>query len=396
MKKTIFPGALRGTVAAPPSKSELHRLLICASLCAGPTEIVCPVPPADILATAACLRSLGAELCFENGSYYVNHIAPRSAAVSDCGESGSTLRFLLPLAAALGTKTEFRCHGLLADRPMAPIIGVLSRNGCNISRNGDSFFLSGQLCPGTYMLDGSVSSQFLSGLLMAMPLLPDSRVLLSTPLVSEYYVDLTRAVLRRFGMEVTEGRSGYRLSGELRSPGICVPEGDWSAAAFWLVANALGSEVSVTGLRPDSTQGDRAVGAHIAALQRGGAVIDCTSIPDLVPPLAVLAAVTEGETRFVHAERLRGKESDRLRSVTALLCALGGDCREIPDGLYVRGKVRLSGGTADCRGDHRIAMAAAVAATVCTGPVTLTDAACVEKSYPAFWNDFEILGGRTL
>ena len=395
METTIHPGPLRGSVKAPPSKSEVHRALICAALSPTETTVLCPEPAADVQATAACLRALGAELAYRDQKFYVNQICPVNKAVLDCGESGSTLRFLMPLAAALGIRTEFLCSGRLAERPMAPLLEVLRRGGCAAERTARGFSLSGTLRPGHYAPDCSESSQFLSGLLLALPLLPGAEVTLCGRPVSESYASMTQAVLARFGVEIACEGGVYAAAGGFRSPGVYVPEGDWSAAANWLAANALGGEVRVSGLASASLQGDAAAPARIAAVRRGNAVVDLRDQPDLLPPLAVLAAVTPGVTSFVNAARLQRKESDRLAAVAALLRSLGGDCEAQPDGLTVTGVPSLRGGTADSCGDHRIAMAAAIAAGACSAPVTLRDAECVEKSYPAFWSDFASLGGRT-
>ena len=393
MDVTICPGPLRGTVRVPVSKSEAHRALICAALCPEGTAVVCPDPAADVLATAQGLWALGTGMEYQNGKFYVNQILPSRTALIDCGESGSTLRFLLPLAAALGTETEFRCRGRLAERPMQPLLELLCANGCAVQRSPEGWCLTGKLEPGDYTLDASVSSQFLSGILMALPLLPGSSVRLNGELASKDYVNLTAEVLSRFGVEISCPEGVYTSAGRLQSPGEYLPEGDWSAAAFWLTANALGSTLRVEGLAPDSVQGDREVTGLIDAVRSGSAVIDAGDVPDLVPPLAVLAAVTPGETCFTNAARLRQKESDRLAALTALLNGLGGECEETADGLRIRGVTSLRGGSADGFGDHRIAMSAAIAATVCDGSVTLRGMECVNKSYPAFWSEFERLGG---
>lgn len=394
---TLRPASLRGPVAAPPSKSELHRLLICAALSEGETYIRCAVPSADTLAAAACLRALGATVEQRNEIIYVNRasfLAERATLC--CGESGAVLRFFLPVMAALGCGGELRLRGRLGARPIEPLLELLRRSGCTISRTENSICLSGRLLPGDYVVDATVSSQFLSGLLLALPLLPGSSAAASGTLVSENYVNLTTAVMARFGVTVSCENGVYRTSGAYRSPGALNPEGDWSAAANWLCANALGAEIALSGLAEGSLQPDRSVTEHLAALCRGSAVLNMAAAPDLLPPLAVVAACTAGETRFVGAARLRTKESDRLAAVSTLLTALGGDCTETPDGLTVRGTNGLRGGTANAFGDHRIAMAAALAATVCTAPVTLRGADCVEKSYPSFWADYAKLGGIVL
>ena len=395
MEKILLPGLLRGSVRLPFSKSELHRALICAALSPGETAVCAPVPCEDVRATAAGLAALGADVQYRDEKYYVNQIDPARSAVLDCGESGTSLRFLLPLAAALGVEAEFCCRGRLAERPMSPLLAVLNANGCTVNREGQSFRLSGRLQPGDYLLDASASSQFLSGLLLALPLLQGSSIQLCGSVASKDYVNLTATVMQRFGVTASRRVDRCRVAGTYRSPGDYAPEGDWSAAAFWLCANAIGSEISPEGLSAESLQPDRAVTALISAVRAGGAVISAARTPDLLPPLAVLAAVTPGETRFTEAARLRQKESDRLAALSAMLKALGGDCTETADGLCIRGVPSLRGGTVDSFGDHRIAMAAAIAAAVCTAPLTLRGAEAVEKSYPAFWSDFARLGGKS-
>ncbi len=394
---TLFPAALRGQITVPPSKSELHRLLICAALSDGETVVPCAAPSADTRATAECLRALGATVELRDDRIYVNRITdPAERAKLCCGESGATLRFLLPVAAALGCGGDFHLRGRLGARPVEPLLELLRRSGCIIARTENVIRLSGRLLPGDYLVDAAVSSQFLSGLLLAMPLLPGSSAAVSGAMASKDYVNLTVDVMSRFGVRVSCENGVFRTHGAYRSPGELAPEGDWSAAANWLCANALGADISISGLAEDSLQPDRSVTDCLALLRRGSAVLNMTAAPDLLPPLAVVAACTEGETRFVGAARLRSKESDRLAAVSALLTALGGDCTETPDGLTVRGAARLRGGTADACGDHRIAMAAAVAATVCSEPVTVLGADCVEKSYPSFWTDYRKLGGIVL
>lgn len=395
MEMTIYPGKLRGSVDAPPSKSELHRALICAAFCPSQTAVRCPAPPEDIRMTAACLHAMGTDVSYRNDNYYVNQIRPKDGARLECGESGSTLRFLMPLAATLGLRTEFLCGGRLAERPMGPLLEILQNGGCTVQRTARGFRISGALRPGHFVPDVSESSQFLSGLLLALPLLPGADVTLRARPVSESYVRMTDAVLARFGVRIACENGRYTAAGSFRSPGAYVPEGDWTAAGNWLAAEALGADIRVSGLSPQSIQGDAAAPARIAAVRRGNAVVDLLDGPDLLPPLAVLAAVTPGKTHFVNAARLRQKESDRLSAVAGLLRSLGGECEEHPDGLTVTGVPSLQGGTADSRGDHRIVMAAAIAACVCSGPVTVLDAECVEKSYPAFWSDYERLGGKT-
>jgi 3-phosphoshikimate 1-carboxyvinyltransferase len=414
MTRTLAPGARTGTVGIPASKSQAHRLLICAALSQKPVTLLCEGLSKDILATADCLRSLGAKISAQPGKIGVQPGGARSAKLN-CGESGSTLRFLLPVAGALGESAEFLRAGRLPDRPLFPLDRELEKHGLTLLEEGASLFCRGQLTAGAYALPGNVSSQFFSGLLLALPLLQGDSVLRAEgELQSEGYIEMTLDALRQAGAEIRrDGQTFYIPGGQRYAlPEMVEVEGDWSNAAFFLCMGALSQRgVTVRGLSDESHQGDRAIvdllkrfGADItekdgaatikkAALK--GIAVDASQIPDLVPALAALAAFAGGETRIVHAERLRLKESDRLASVCAMLRALGGDCEERPDGLVIRGKPALPGGTVDACGDHRIAMAAALAACGCTGPVRIAGAEAVEKSYPRFWEDFGLLEGTT-
>lgn len=369
MDVRLLPAPLRGAVTPPPSKSLLHRQLICLAQ-AG--EFPCPPDPSDDV--EATVRGLWA-------------LYHEKAPVIDCGASGSTLRFLLPLAMARGqVGTRFTGTRRLLARPLPGDWGLApTENGLRVTR---------PLSPGRIPVDGSRTSQLLSGLLMALPgLAADSELALSGPLASRPYVDLTLAVLRRCGVHIGQTDCGFTIPGRQRFRTVPLgAETDWSAAAFWLAVRALGCAVAVTGLRRDSLQGDRAAAALCRCLPEE---VDLTDIPDLLPPLALLAALRPGtETRFTGAARLRDKESDRLASVSAALTALGGRVRQEPEGLTVWGVERLSGGEADSCGDHRIAMLCACAAPFCTGPVVLRNAGCTAKSYPGFWADYRRLGGQ--
>ncbi len=400
MKAIIQPSRLAGTIPAIASKSQAHRLLICAALADRPTAIACPTLSADIIATADCLRALGADIVYENGGFSVAPInaVPERPAL-DCGESGSTLRFLLPVVCALGAEATIKMHGRLPERPLSPLWEELERHGAKLSRPApDEIAVAGRLTPGDYTLAANVSSQFISGLLFALPLLDGpSRIALTGHLESAAYVTMTVRALGLFGVECPMGDNGFTVPGGSRyvSPGQAAVEGDWSNAAFWVVADHIcGGTLRVTGLDPDSPQGDKAVTALAARISAGDNLVDCADVPDLVPVLSVLAAVSPGVTRFQNAGRLRIKESDRLAVTAKLISALGGDVQELADGLIITGKPRLAGGEADSANDHRIAMSAAVAALACEGPVTLHGAEAVNKSYPAFWEDFARLGGR--
>ncbi len=410
MTVTVQGGPPTGRAVAPASKSVLHRLLICAALADAPTVLESVRSSQDIEATARCLRALGATVTAEGTRLTVVPIdrAEREALL-DCGESGSTLRFLLPVAAALGG-ARFTGRGRLAERPLSPLYELLQENGCVLSPQGAfPLTVTGQLTGRRFTVDGGVSSQFVSGLLLAAPLLGhDCEVAVTGTAESRPYIDLTVAAMRHFGVAVTEQDGVFSVpQGGYRSPGRLVAEGDWSNGAFWLVAGALAPQggLSVGGLNGDSLQGDRAIvsllreaGATVTEAQDGTLSVDGTlcrplridaaQIPDLVPVLAVLAAALPGRTVIENARRLRLKESDRLCSVHALLTALGGRVTMGEDSLTVDGTGRLRGGRVDACNDHRIAMAAAVAACICEQPVVIDGAEAVRKSYPDFFKEF--------
>lgn len=398
MRAIIEPGMLSGKIRAVASKSQAHRLLICAALADAETEIICRESSRDIDATADCLRALGADISYDGGMFRVRPIGkPVAGARLDCGESGSTLRFLLPVLCALGAGASVKMHGRLPDRPLSPLWEELERHGARLSRpESDVIAVEGRISGGEFEIAANVSSQFISGLLLALPLCGGGRISLTGTLESGAYIEITRRAQELFGVGSGFDGTAFSVSPEARyrSPGSLEVEGDWSNAAFWLCARALGSTVECTNLDPDSPQGDRAVSELLPAIRHGGAVVDAREIPDLVPVLAVCAAVSPGTTEFVNAGRLRIKESDRLESTAAMLRALGAEVTVKPDGLAVRGREWLDGGMVDSANDHRIAMSAAVASTVCRGAVTVLGAQCVEKSYPAFWDDFKLLGGR--
>ncbi len=399
MTALLKPSTLSGDIPAIASKSQAHRLLICAALAGEETVISCPTLSADITATADCLRALGADIAYDNGVFTVRPIRARPGhAVLDCGESGSTLRFVLPVVCALGMKTDIVMHGRLPERPLSPLWEQLEAHGAVLSRPmPEVISTAGQLTAGNYTLAANISSQFISGLLFALPLLEGtSRIALTGPLGSSSYLEMTLRAQALFGVHSRWDGNAYVTGGQpYVSPGRARVEGDWSNAAFWVAADRIcGGTLNITGLDPDSPQGDRAVEKLSLRIAGGSAVIDCRDVPDLVPVLSVLASVSPGQTRFVNAGRLRIKESDRLATTAGLLKALGGDVEELPDGLVVTGKARLAGGEADSANDHRIAMSAAIAAIACDGPVLLHGAQAVNKSYPAFWADYARLGGN--
>ena len=382
MDITIQPRKLQGDITIIPSKSEAHRLLICAAFAESPTTLICSDTNRDIEATADCLRALGAGITRTASGYEVVPMkTPPEKAKLNCCESGSTLRFLLPIVGALGVDATIKMEGRLPQRPLSPLWEEMERMGCTLTRpTADTIRCRGKLKPGTYSIAGNVSSQFISGLLFAFELMDESCELnIQGKLESAPYVHMTEDALELFFY--------YR-----RSPETLTVDGDWSNGAFWLAASELGSKISVLGLNPISVQGDRAVADLLPRLRDGFTSISAADIPDLVPILSVVAACHHGAV-FTDIGRLRLKESDRVASVIAMLEALGGRAAASADTLTVYG-AGLTGGTVDAVNDHRIAMSAAIAATVCREPVTILGAECVQKSYPKFWEEYARLGGN--
>lgn len=392
MDFTVYPSSLKGTIQAIPSKSQAHRYLICAAFSDKPTTLHCPQTNEDIQATAACLNALGAKVVRTNSGYQVSPIAQiPEEAVLPCGESGSTLRFMLPIAGALGVKATFLLKGRLPQRPLSPLWELMLEKGCVLSRpTPDTISCCGKLTTGKYIIDGSVSSQFITGLLFALPLLSgESQLEITGKIESRPYIHMTRLALSAFGIPSDSGilGNGYPF----HSPGEITVEGDWSNAAFFLAASALGHSVEVDNLNPLSPQGDRAAAELIPALS-DCITIDAADIPDLVPILSIVASSKAGAT-FTNIGRLRLKESDRVATVAAMLQQFGAQAVSTENELTVS-PARYHGCTIDAVGDHRIAMSAAIAATVADGPVTILGAQCVSKSYPAFWEEFRKLGGH--
>ena len=391
MDITITPKKLSGTISVIPSKSQAHRLLICAAFADAPTVLFCPETNRDMDATAECLNALGAHITRTETGY---HIIPAGVipqrAVLPCHDSGSTLRFLLPVVGALGVDGLFRLEGRLPQRPLSPLWEELERMGCRLSRpTEDTLRCEGRLKAGDYTISGSVSSQFITGLLLACSRIPgSSRIHITGKLESAPYVTMTLKAMEAFGVPVTD----FTLTGgqPFRSPGALTVEGDWSNGAFFLAAKELGSDLRVENLSADSPQGDR-VAAELFPELREALTIDASDIPDLVPILAVTAACRKGAV-FTNIARLRLKESDRVASVIEMLENLGGRGSADENTLTVYG-TGLTGGVVDAKNDHRIAMSAAIAATVCREPVTILGAECVSKSYPQFFEEYRKLGG---
>lgn len=410
MDLQIIPKKLSGAVTPPPSKSQAHRLLIAAALSGGVSVLHGLAESQDIQATRRCLSALGAGMeDLPDGALRVHGLghgivmAPPYALL-DCGESGSTLRFLIPVALLVQGGASFTGRGRLMERPLKPYEDLFREKGVAwkledhiLTVNGGRGYDALALDSGAYRLPGNVSSQFFTGLLFTLPLLNgDSTLMSTTPLESRDYLEMTRQALAAAGVTTRWADENTLCvpGGQVYQPFTATVEADWSQAGFWYAADFLDSQVEIRGLDPDSAQGDKVVSELYWKLARpGDAEIDVSGCPDLLPPLAVMAAVRSGPTRFTNAARLRMKESDRLSTITAALTALGAEVHEEPDRLIIVGKPSLPGGTVDSANDHRIAMMAAIAATGCTGPVTIRGAECVQKSYPDFWEVYRSLGG---
>lgn len=399
----ITPSKLKGSLSVPASKSCAHRSIICASLADGVSHLSGVTMSKDIEATIGAMTALGAEFEVNGEDITVkgNGGRPADRCIVDCNESGSTLRFIIPIAAAVGKETEFHGRGRLPQRPIDIFTRELGKNGVKFDyHNTMPFTVSGGLKSGRFEIEGDVSSQFITGLLFALPLLDgDSEIILTSHLESRPYVDITIDTLRRFGVTIEETADGFRVKGgQTYKPHDEKIEGDYSQAAFFCVANALGSQVELHNLNENSVQGDKKILEIIHDICYNNTIgnynADCSDIPDLVPILAVLGAFGSGRSVIYNAKRLKIKESDRLETTAALINSLGGSVTVTDDGLIIEPTGAMHGGTVDSFGDHRIVMAAAIAATRTDGEVIIRGAEAAEKSYPAFFDDYKMLGGK--
>lgn len=404
MDMLIKSSRLHGIVDIPASKSIAHRILICSALAEGQSQILGLKYSKDIDATIEAMSALGAEFLIGQHCSHIQQVfgiekIPEKAVIN-CNESGSTLRFIIPVAAALSVETEFHGRGRLPQRPIDIYTRELTKHGITFNYNNTMpFTISGRLTSGTYEIEGNVSSQFITGLLFALPLIEgDSEIVLTSKLQSRPYVDITIDVMKRFGISIEETENSFKIKGGQKYiPQIETVEGDYSQSAFFYVANALGSDVSMKNLNPESVQGDKKIIDIIKSATKNGRITgfcaDCSNIPDLVPILSVLGAYGTEKSVIYNAERLRIKESDRLAACADMLNNLGGNVTVTPDGLEINPTGNMHGGTVDSCGDHRIVMAAAIAALGCNGDVIIKGAEAVEKSYPDFFEDYKNLGG---
>ncbi len=402
----ITPSKLNGTVSVPSSKSITHRMLICAGLADGISVIRNISFSKDIHATINAMKALGAEFEINGSSVTVTGIGRKSAenAVIDCCESGSTLRFMIPVAAVLGTAAEFRGQGRLPQRPITPYIREMSDKGIIFNYdNTMPFSISGKLKGGKYCLEGDISSQFITGMLLALPLAEnDSEIIMTSPLQSKPYADMTVRCLENFGIEINETDNGYYIKGNQHyKPYNTAVEGDYSQAAFFFVADAIGNNVKISNLADESIQGDKKIVEIISALcynnsgnEKSVYSVDAENIPDLVPVLAVLCSLSGKTSEITGIQRLKIKESDRIISTADMINSLGGKAIPSDDSLLIKPVESFIGGTVDSCGDHRIVMSAAIAATRARGDVVILNADAVEKSYPDFFSDFNNIGGK--
>lgn len=410
MDMTFNTPKLSGEIRAISSKSEAHRQLICAALSDAPTKIICNDTNNDIDATVSCLNSLGANIERTSDGFSVEPIVtPKSHAKLDCGESGSTLRFIIPIIAALGVDASITMHGRLPNRPLSPLYELLADNGIKMSAQGENpFKISGKLSAGDYKIAANVSSQFISGLLFALSLVNgDSTLTLDGTIESKNYIDMTLDAISTFGGDITCDNNKFTIhsKGKFISPTSTVVGGDWSNAAFFLCAGAMSdSPITMHGLNLNSSQGDSAIldvlgkmGAKIDICDDKitvtkdklcGITLDASQIPDLVPIIATVASVAEGKTVIYNASRLKIKESDRILSTCDMISALGGNITPTDDGMIIYGVKALTGGKIDSFNDHRIAMSGAIASTVAQNSVTISGFEAINKSYPKFKEDF--------
>lgn len=409
------PFVPNGIVNVPPSKSDVHRAIICAAMANGVSRISPVALSNDIKATIGCIKALGADAVLENNVLTVDgtNMYKNKTALLDCGESGSTLRFFIPIAAVGNINATFVGKGKLPQRPIGIFTEALPKAGTVCKTEGGlPLEIKGQLKSGIFEIPGNVSSQFITGLLLALPILEgDSEIVLTSPLESVGYIAMTIRTMKQFGVNIQATEKGWHIKGgQTYKSYNYTTDGDWSQAAFFMVLGAIGGKVTVKGVAKDSTQGDKKCaeilarfGAKITQLDNEVTVekgelkaitIDASQIPDLVPVLSVCAAFAEGTTKIINAERLRIKECDRLKATAELLNNLGGKVKELSDGLEITGVSSLKGGNVNGYNDHRIVMSAAVCAARSDGDITATFAMSINKSYPDFYIDYNSIGGK--
>ncbi|KEI02391.1 3-phosphoshikimate 1-carboxyvinyltransferase [Clostridium botulinum] len=423
---TIIPSELSGDINIPPSKSLAHRAIISAGLSEGVSNIENIIFSEDIKATIRGMKSFGIEIQDisekkqDNFNRKTLKIIGRDRLVLknseiDCSESGSTLRFLIPISLRTGNKVKFTGKGKLVSRPLDVYYNIFENQKIKYKTSNGKLpiFIEGVLKSGEFYVKGNISSQFITGLMYTLPFLNgDSKVIVTTELESKGYVDLTIDILKKFGIKIeNKNYKEFFIKGNQKSiTNNYRVQGDFSQGAFWIVAGILGSNIKILDLDINSLQGDRVIidivknmGANIKINENyietkksktKGTIIDASECPDLVPILSVLGSLSTGTTKIINAERLRIKECDRLKAMATELKKIGADIEELEDGLLIKGREYLKGGTVDSWNDHRIAMSMAIASIKCREPITIKNSEAVNKSYPDFWGDFKKVGGN--
>lgn len=452
MKVGISGTNLSGDIKAIPSKSDLHRSLICAALADGESLLsfgcddtlengsdLSVLLSDDIYATINCLKALGADISIDGMTIKISSIAraeKKERIHLDCGESGSTLRFILPVAAALGQEFTITGHGRLPDRPIKPLLTQMRAHGCIIDDDKLPLSVRGKLTSGKYEIPGDISSQFISGLLMALPILDgNSKLTVTNQLESHDYINMTINTLMKYTNGVSGFNNTFKIPGNQKFTSMIDNiENDWSNSAFWLCAGALSPKgITVKRLDTHTVQPDEVIidllsrigadikfiysdadskrritcGSHLSIgakdnnrdiyIRKGelkGTEFDASQAPDLVPIMAVLLSVCEGSSRIHNAARLRLKESDRLKAIANNLSIIGADIKETEDSLIIHGVKSLSGGIVSGYGDHRIVMSMAISSVLCENDLIIEGADAVNKSYKSFFEDFKKLGGN--
>ena len=414
MSEEILPSILKGEIKAPPSKSMSHRALIAAALSNGISKISNVAFSEDIIATIKALEQIGATFKIKKDIVIVKGVKsikqPHRAV--DCNESGSTLRFLIPIFSLCNKEVIFTGKESLLKRPQTVYEKIFKKKPNYYKNENDKIMVKGFLKPKNYIIDGSVSSQFITGLLYSLPLLNgNSTIEIVNTLESKSYIDLTIDMLQEFNIQIKTTENGYLIEGnQVFSPSNYKVEGDYSQAAFFLVGGAINGGVKVTDLMPESKQGDRAivdvlskVNSPVIHMENGlttvnsntkGTIVDISNCPDLGPIISLLLCVSKGTSKIINAGRLRIKESDRIESTVQTLSALGANIKSVNDEIIIQGKKTLQGGiTVDSYNDHRIAMMISIAASLCENPVILTNPMAINKSYPSFYIDYKSIGG---
>ena len=416
-KMIINPKKIHGSINIPPSKSMAHRAIICAALCKGKSTISNIEYSDDIIATINAMRNLGARIDTDGDKLFIDgtEMYSKNGGVIDCNESGSTLRFLVPISIAKNNEIKFIGKGNLGKRPLNIYYDIFNKQGIEYSYTKDvlNLDIKGELKGGIFEIPGDISSQFISGLLFTLPILKeDSKIIIKNNLESKGYIDLTLSMLRKYGIEIVNNDyKEFIIKGnqEYKTYDYRV-EGDYSQAAFYLCADAIGNNVVSMDLDEDSLQGDKEIidilrrmncnilnkdnGIKVECNDLKSTIIDASQCPDVIPVLTVVAALSEGETKILNAIRLRIKECDRLHAITSELNKLGANITELEDSMIIQGVKEFNGGEVDSFDDHRIAMALAIASTRCKEKVIIKNPKCVSKSYPSFWEDFKMLGGE--